>query len=65
MFLRVEFHAFLGISCTQVDEAAFAVLQDCIISGDFDTCESIPNGGEGYLVNPLGGMAVDLGSPCG
>ncbi|CAM9303474.1 unnamed protein product [Sphacelaria rigidula] len=64
--LMAKFHKTLPHNeLGEVDEAAFAVLQDCIISGDFDTCESIPNGGEGYLVNPLGGMAVDLGSPCG
>lgn len=50
---------------TQVDEAAFASLEECVSSGDFDTCEIVPKGGVRNLVNPLGGLAVDLGSAAG
>lgn len=50
----------------QVDPGAFAALQHCIFSGDFYACEQVPAGDEsGYLINPLGGIAVDMAAPAG
>lgn len=50
----------------QVDSAAFDALTECIAQGDFDTCEQVPAGDEdGFLVNPLGGLAFDMAGPAG
>lgn len=47
-----------------VDEDAYQALEDCIFSGDFAACEAVPAGEPtGYLVNPVGGMAVDMAGP--
>ena len=48
----------------QVDSDAFDALIDCISEGDFDTCEQVPAGDEdGFLVNPLGGLAINMAGP--
>ena len=48
----------------QVDPGAFAALIECISEGDFDTCEQVPAGDDdGFLVNPLGGLATDMAGP--
>ena len=48
----------------QVDNDAFDALIDCISEGDFDTCEQVPAGDEdGFLVNPLGGLATNMAGP--
>lgn len=48
----------------QVDPAAFAALTECIAEADFEKCDSVPSGDDdGYLINPLGGMAVDMAGP--
>ncbi|CAN0483879.1 unnamed protein product, partial [Scytosiphon promiscuus] len=50
----------------QVDTEAFDALTECIAQGDFDTCEEVPAGDEdGFLVNPLGGLAVNMAGPAG
>lgn len=50
----------------QVDADAFAALEDCIFSSDFDTCEAVPQGElTGFLANPLGGRPVDMAGPAG
>ena len=50
----------------QVDSKAFDALLECIAEGDLDTCEQVPAGDEdGFLVNPLGGLAVDMSGPAG
>lgn len=49
---------------SKVDEAAFEALQACTFSGDFDICEAVPAGHpDGYLVNPLGGVAASMTGP--
>ena len=49
-----------------MDSAAFDALIECIAEGDFDTFEQVPAGDEdGFLVNPLGGIAVDMAGPAG
>lgn len=58
--------SFRPSSYPQVDPDAFAALQDCIYSGNFDTCESVPAGDpNGFLINPLGGISVDMSGPAG
>ncbi|CAM9167488.1 unnamed protein product, partial [Laminaria digitata] len=53
-------HDHLG----QVDPDAFAALTECIAGRDFDKCDQVPAGDEdGYLVNPMGGMSVDMAGP--
>ena len=48
----------------QVDSDAFDALIDCISEGDFDTCEQVSAGDEdGFLVNPLGGLATNMAGP--
>ena len=52
----------------QVDEDSFAALEDCVCSGDFDTCEAVPagenaGGPTGFLVNPIAGVSIDMGGP--
>ncbi|CAM9570084.1 unnamed protein product [Ectocarpus sp. 13 AM-2016] len=48
----------------QVNEDTYQALKDCIFSGDFATCEAVPAGEPtGYLVNPVGGMALDMAGP--
>ena len=48
----------------QVDSDAFDALIECISEGDFDTCEQVPAGDEdGFLVNPLGGLATSMAGP--
>lgn len=50
----------------QVDEVAFAALEECISSGNFEVCEAVPAGDpNGFLVNPLGGIPVDMAGPSG
>ena len=52
--------------CTQVDPQAFDTLVECVTQGNYDTCESIGQGDpSGKLVNPLGGISVDLAGPAG
>ncbi|CAN0356438.1 unnamed protein product, partial [Laminaria digitata] len=47
-----------------VYEGAFASLKTCISKGDVEICELVPAGYDtGYLVNPLGGIAVDMMGP--
>ena len=49
-----------------MDSKAFDALLECIAEGDLDTCEQVPAGDEdGFLVNPLGGPAVDMSGPAG
>lgn len=57
--------ALLGLlSPLQVDPAAFAALTECIAESDFEKCDNVPSGDDdGYLINPLGGMAVDMAGP--
>ncbi|CAN0414811.1 unnamed protein product, partial [Scytosiphon promiscuus] len=48
----------------QVDPAAFDLLVECIAEGDFDKCEEVPAGdGAGFLIQPIGGLAVDMAGP--
>ena len=50
----------------QVDSDAFDALIECIAEGDFDTCQEVPAGDDdGFLVNPLGGLAVDMAGAAG
>ena len=70
LFPCADLHLFLPLSLIpvtfQVDSAAFDALIECIAEGDFDTCEQVPAGDEdGFLVNPLGGIAVDMAGPAG
>ena len=45
---------------------AFDALIECIAEGDFDTCQEVPAGNDdGFLVNPLGGLAVDMAGAAG
>lgn len=54
------------LSMIQVDPDAFTALQDCVFSGDFETCEGVPAGDpNGFLINPLGGHPVDMSGPAG
>lgn len=47
-----------------MDEAAFAALKTCVYEQDVKVCEDVPSGYDtGYLVNPLGGTAVDMMGP--
>lgn len=59
--------SFFFLSATlQVDSEAFAAFTECIAEGDFGKCEQVPAGDEnGFLVNPLGGLAVDMAGPAG
>ncbi|CAM9093102.1 unnamed protein product [Laminaria digitata] len=51
-------------SLGQVDSKAFDALTECVTEGDFALCEQVPAGDEdGLLVNPLGGIAVDMAGP--
>lgn len=44
-----------------MDAIDFQALEDCISSGDFDTCEAVPAGeSTGFLIQPLGGLAIDM-----
>ena len=70
LFPHACFHLFRPLSLLpailQVDSTAFDALIECISEGDFDTCEQVPAGDEdGFLVNPLGGIAVDMAGPAG
>lgn len=48
----------------QVDETAFQALENCISKDDFDTCEGVAAGeSSGFLINPIGGIAVDMMGP--
>lgn len=48
----------------QVDSFAFDALEECIAMGSYDLCEEVPSGDvDGYLVQPLGGIAVDMAGP--
>lgn len=48
----------------QVDEEAFEALQECIFSGDSDSCEAVPAGeSTGFLINPTGGVAIPMAGP--
>lgn len=43
---------------------AFEALEQCIMSGDLDTCEAVPSGEpSGSLYNPIAGFAIDLAGP--
>ena len=47
-----------------MDSDAFDALIECVSEGDFDTCENVPAGDEdGFLVNPLGGLATNMAGP--
>lgn len=49
---------------TQVKQGAFNDLLECVTVGDFDTCDAIKQGDpNGRLVNPLGGISVDMAGP--
>ncbi|CAM9166878.1 unnamed protein product, partial [Laminaria digitata] len=51
-------------SLGQVDSIAFDALTECVAEGDFGKCEQVPAGDEdGFLVNPLGGLAIDMAGP--
>lgn len=51
-------------SGAKVVPGAFAGLLACAYEGNFDTCEAIPQGDpSGFLVNPLGGLSVDMAGP--
>ena len=42
----------------------FAKLVECIAEADFDKCNDVRAGDrDGYLINPLGGIAVDMSGP--
>lgn len=44
-----------------MDSDAFEALIECVSEGTLDKCELVPPGDEtGYLINPLGGLAVDM-----
>lgn len=44
-----------------MDSEAFKALIECVSEANFDKCELVPAGDEtGYLINPLGGLAVDM-----
>ncbi|CAM9161286.1 unnamed protein product [Laminaria digitata] len=48
----------------QVDPDAFEALLECVAEGDFDKCEQVPAGDEsGFLIQPIGGNAVDFTGP--
>ncbi|CAM9505578.1 unnamed protein product, partial [Laminaria digitata] len=48
----------------QVDPDAFDALLECVAEGDFDKCEQVPAGDEsGFLIQPIGGNAVDFTGP--
>eukprot|EP00903_Cladosiphon_okamuranus_P011260 g10618.t1 len=48
----------------RVDEDAFRSLEDCIYSGEYGACETVPAGAStGCLVNPTGGRAIDMTGP--
>lgn len=48
----------------QVLPEAFDTLVECITQADFDICEAVPKGDpSGRLVNPLGGVSVDMAGP--
>ena len=52
------------LAALQVDSKAFDALTECVTEGDFALCEQVPAGDEdGLLVNPLGGIAVDMAGP--
>ena len=58
--------ASLILAIFQVDSEAFDALIECVAEGDFDTCEQVPAGDDdGFLVNPLGGIAVDMAGASG
>ncbi|CAN0441852.1 unnamed protein product [Ascophyllum nodosum] len=64
MFHKSLPHDDLG----QVDAADFAILEDCILNGDFSICEGVPLGNsEGdpvnRLVNPTAAFAIDISGP--
>lgn len=47
-----------------MDQGAFDTLVECVTQGDFDTCESVAQGDpNGKLVDPLGGISVDMAGP--
>ena len=49
-----------------MDTEAFDALIECVAEGDFETCEQVPAGDDdGFLVNPLGGIAVDMAGASG
>lgn len=49
-----------------MDSKDFESLTTFIAEGDFDKCEHVPAGDEdGFLANPLGGLAVDMAGPAG
>lgn len=48
----------------QVDPAAFDLMVECIAESDFNKCEKVPAGeSNGFLIQPVGGMAVDMAGP--
>ena len=52
------------LSPLQVSPEDFAKLVECIAEADFDKCNDVPAGHrDGYLINPLGGIAVDMIGP--
>ena len=70
LFPHACFHLFGPLSLLpailQVDSTSFDALIEFISEGAFDTCEQVPARDEdGFLVNPLGGIAVDMAGPAG
>ena len=68
VFPHACFHLFLPLSLLpailQEASAAFGALIKCISEGYFGTGEHVPGRDEdGFLVNPLGGIAVDMAGP--
>ncbi|CAN0335607.1 unnamed protein product, partial [Scytosiphon promiscuus] len=48
----------------QVDPAAFDLMVECIAESDFNKCENVPAGEEnGFLIQPIGCIAVDMAGP--
>lgn len=47
-----------------MDASAFASLTECIAEASFEKCEQVPAGdSNGYLIQPLGGIAVGMAGP--
>ena len=58
-------HAAVVLPATQqVDPLAFDALEECIAKGGYALCEDVPSGdANGFLIQPLGGIAVDMAGP--
>lgn len=52
------------LALLQVDPDAFAALEACVAEGTYETCEEVPAGDDnGFLIQPIGGNAVDMIGP--